>query len=175
MAHENSSEKPAQAGQLPPLVVGPVEINRLRRELAEIGETLLEHTLRRQGSNAQMLKSSQLMNQLVDYNQLNLLDKADRERLSHFLDRLAEKAPVLHISFSADPSPPFMERLMVWLRANIHPQVLVTIGVQPTIAAGCVVRSPNKYFDFSLRQDFTNKRELLLNQISKYRPGETSA
>jgi len=38
--------------------------------------------------------------------------------------------------------------------------------LQPTIAAGCIVRTTNKYFDFSLRQDFTDKRELLLKQIA---------
>lgn len=165
--HSGSKDEKPKAGQLPPLVVGPVEINRLRRELAAIDETLLEHTLRKQGGNAQMLKSSQLMDQLVTFNKLNLLHKSDRERLHRFLDAVAERAPVLHISFSADPPPPFLERLMAWLRANIHPQILVTIGVQPTIAAGCIVRSTNKHFDFSLRQDFTDKRDVLLQQIGK--------
>ena len=164
MAHEQ------KAGQLPPLVVGPVEISRLRRELAAIDETLLEHTLRKKGGSARMLKTSQLMDQLADLNELNLLHKTDRERLHRFLEAVASRAPVLHISFSADPSPAFLEKLMSWLREKIHPQVLVTIGVQPTIAAGCIVRSPNKYFDFSLRQDFTDKRELLLEQISGHKP-----
>ncbi len=160
MAHEQ------KAGQLPPLVVGPVEISRLRRELAAIDETLLEHTLRKKGSSARMLKTSQLMDQLVSLNKLNLLHKADRERLHRFLEAVTGRAPVLHISFSADPPPAFLEKLMTWLREKIHPQVLVTIGIQPTIAAGCIVRGPNKYFDFSLRQDFTDKRELLLKQIA---------
>ncbi len=160
MAHEE------KAGQLPPLVVGPVEVNRLQRELAAIDETLLEHTLRKKSSSARMLKTSQLMDELVDLNKLNLLHKTDRERLHRFLEAVTDRAPVLHISFSADPPPAFLEKLITWLRDKIHPQVLVTIGIQPTIAAGCIVRSPNKYFDFSLRQDFTDKRELLLKQIA---------
>lgn len=174
MAHEGSKAE-SKTGQLPPLLVGPAEINRLRRELAEIDETLLGQTLRKKGSNAQMLKSSQLMDQLVDYNQLNLLNKDDRDRLSNFLEAITKKAPVLHISFCADPSAPFLEKLMVWLRENIHPQVLVTIGVQPTIAAGCIVRSTNKYFDFSLRQDFTDKRDILLKQISAHQTQKADA
>lgn len=162
---ENGDGKAPRAGQLPPLVIGPVEINRLRRELEAIDGTLLDHTLRKKGTAGQMLRSSQLMDRMVDANRLNLLHKTDRERLRRFLDAVADKAPVLHISFSADPPPSFMESLMTWLRRNIHPQVLVTVGVQPTIAAGCIVRSTNKYFDFSLRQDFAGKRELLLKQI----------
>lgn len=171
MGHENNDEKRSRAGQLPNLVVGLVDINRLRRELAAIDETLLEHTLRKKDGGSQMLKSSRLMDQLVVSNDLNLLHQSDRERLRRFLETIAERAPVLHISFSADPSPSFLERLMAWLRQNIHPQILVTIGVQPTIAAGCIVRSTNQYFDFSLRQDFTEKKGLLLKQISGQRQG----
>jgi hypothetical protein len=173
MARDNTRSDKPKAGQLPPLIVGPVEINRLRRELTAIDDTLLEHTLRKQGSNAQMLKTSRLMDQMVDLNQLNLLHKTDRERLRRFLDAVTERAPVLHISFSADPAPAFLDRLMAWLRDNIHPQVLVTIGVQPTIAAGCIVRGPNRYFDFSLRQDFAGKSELLMKHISA--PGRERA
>ena len=50
---------------------------------------------------------------------------------------------------------------MTWLRREIHPLVLMTVGLQPNIGAGCIVRTTNKYFDFSLRQDFANKRDLL--------------
>jgi hypothetical protein len=167
MAHEKAKTASPKAGQLPPLVIGPVEIGRLRRELAAIDEAFLEHTLRKKGNNAQMLKPSQLMDQLVELNKLNLLHKDDRQRLRRFLEAVADRAPLLHISFSADPPPAFMERLMAWLREQIHPQALVTVGIQPTIAAGCIVRTTNKYFDFSLRQDFADKRELLLEQISR--------
>jgi hypothetical protein len=41
----------------------------------------------------------------------------------------------------------------------------MTVGVQPTIAAGCIMRTTNKYFDFSLRQDFEGKRDLLLEEL----------
>ncbi|HET7060055.1 MAG TPA: hypothetical protein VFH99_01915 [Candidatus Saccharimonadales bacterium] len=167
MAHETDKTAPQKPkhGQLPAPLAGPVEVGRLLRELETLDNTLLEHTLRKQGGNAQMLKSSRLMEQLADLNGLNLLQKTDRERLRRFLEAVSQRAPVLHISFSADPSPVFMEKLMTWLRKEIHPQVLVTVGVQPTIAAGCIVRSTNKYFDFSLRQNFIAKRDLLLQQI----------
>jgi hypothetical protein len=173
MAHESNNDG-TRTGQLPPLVVGLVEINRLLRELATIDDTLLEHTLRKTDSDARMLKTSRLMDQMVDLNELNLLHKTDRERLRRFLDAVVGRAPTLHISFSADPSPNFLEKLMVWLRENIHPQVLVTIGVQPTIAAGCIVRGPNKHFDFSLRQDFEDKRQMLIDQITGARPREVA-
>ncbi|HYH36035.1 MAG TPA: hypothetical protein VD706_00875, partial [Candidatus Saccharimonadales bacterium] len=76
-----------------------------------------------------------------------------------------QRSPVLHISFSADPSPTFTEKLMTWLREEIHPLVLLSVGLQPTIGAGCIVRTTNKQFDLSLREDFLKKRELLLSQL----------
>jgi F0F1-type ATP synthase delta subunit len=78
------------------------------------------------------------------------------------------------MSFSADPSASFIERLMAWLRQEINPYVLVSVGLQPNIGAGCVVRSTNRQFDFSLRQDFLNKRDLLMNKIIAGQP-ETQA
>ncbi len=165
-------EHESRPGQLPVLVVGPLEVSRLLRELQAIDGTLLEHTLRKDGKSAHMLKTSPLMDQLVSINKLNLLHKKDRERLARFLEVVKRRAPILHISFSADPAPAFMERLMDWLRREIHPQVLVTIGVQPTIAAGCIVRGPNKYFDFSLRQDLAAKRDILLQGIAGRQPNQ---
>jgi F0F1-type ATP synthase delta subunit len=175
MAHEQDKTTSSKPGQLPPSVASPAEINRLRRELSVIDNALLEHTLRKSGGNAEMLKTSHLMDKLVEVNQLSLLHKEDRQRLARFLEAVSARAPVLHISFSTDPAPAFLERLMAWLRQNIHPQALVTVGVQPTIAAGCVVRTTNKYFDLSLGQDFANKRELLLQQITKQQPKKATA
>lgn len=172
MAHKVKKTEPAtpdhnsRPGQLPALVVGSIEVVRLLKELETIDNALLSHTLRKQGSGANMLKTSRLMDQVVHINQLNLLQKTDRQRLARFLESIRKQAPVLHISFSADPPPSFMEKLVAWLRREIHPQVLVTVGVQPTIAAGCIVRSTNKYFDFSLRQGFTAKRDLLIKQLA---------
>jgi F0F1-type ATP synthase delta subunit len=39
--------------------------------------------------------------------------------------------------------------------------VLVQIGLQPNLGAGCVVRTTNKYFDMSLRTKFFDSRDKL--------------
>jgi hypothetical protein len=152
--------------KLPVMVSGPTDIGRLFRELELIDQALLQLGLRKGGSEVKMPKTSRLMDQVIETNKLNLLHKLDRTELEHFLNAIKEKSPVLHMSFSADPSPGFIEKLMTWLRKEIHPQLLLTIGLQPTIGAGCIVRTTNKQFDFSLREDFLSKRELLLGQIA---------
>lgn len=153
--------------RLPVMAATPTDIIRLIQELVAIDESLLQLGIRKGGTAVKLPKTSQLMDMTVKANLLNLLHDDDRRMLRRFLEEVRKKSPVLHMSFSADPSPAFIEKLMTWLRKEIHPQVLLSIGLQPTLGAGCIVRTTNKQFDFSLRQDFLNKRELLLKQIAK--------
>lgn len=152
---------------LPVSVVGPTDIVRLIRELESLDEAMLQLSLRKEGApETKLPKTSKLMDQIAHVNKLNLLKKPDRQGLEQFLKDTKKQSPVMHISFSADPSPAFLEKLMSWLRREIDPAVLLTIGLQPNVGAGCIVRTTNKQFDFSLRQDFAKKRDLLLQQIA---------
>jgi len=147
--------------RLPVLVVRPGDLGRLVRELAVIDDRLLQLKLRQAGSEVKLPKTTQLMDQLIALNGLNLLQVGDRDWLIEALGAIKDHAPVLNISFSVDPSPVFMGKLMTWLRREIHPFVLVNIGLQPNIAAGCVVRTTNQVFDFTLRRNFAQKRDML--------------
>lgn len=160
---------------LPLSVVGPVDLGRVRRELLSIDNELLGLQLRTPGVEVKMPKTSRIMDELVSLNKLNLLIDDDRKVLQQFLDTIHQRAPRLHISFSADPSPLFVQKLMTWLRAQIHPVVLLTIGLEPNIGAGCVVRTTNKYFDLSLAQDFAKHRDLLMEKLRAPLPEETAA
>lgn len=151
---------------LPIQVVGPVEVGRLIRELEAIDTAILQGKLRTDGGEFDRPKTSQLMNATLDMNKLDILNESDRRSLAYLLHTIRDQAPVLHISFSADPTMAFIEKLMTWLRREIHPVVLLTIGLQPNIGAGCIVRSTNKQFDFSLRQDFLKKHELLRKSLA---------
>lgn len=151
---------------LPPAVATPSDVGRLVRELSAVDDSLLQLGLRAGGTAVKMPKTSRLMDQIIQLNKLNLLKPADRRALKQYLTAVQAKAPVLHVSFSADPAPDFIEKLMTWMRRELHPQVLLTVGLQPGIGAGCVVRTTNKYFDLSLRQTFAKHRELLLKGLS---------
>lgn len=151
---------------LPVTIASPVDVGRLIHEIEVIDEALLQLHIRSGGTKTTMPKTSRLLEKTAETNRLNLLREEDRNELRQFLTAIKEQSPVLHISFSADPSPSFIDNLMAWLRREIHPSVLLTTGLQPNIGAGCIVRSTNKQFDFSLRQDFLDKRELLLKQLA---------
>ena len=157
-------EKPGLA--LPIIIVGTVDLNRLLREIKKLQATLQAQLLRSEGHVAQTLpKLSQILDEFVQLNKLDLLQAADQKRAIRFLEDVRDHAPKIHVSFSADPSPQFMSKFTFWFRNNIHPTILITVGLQPGIGAGCVVRTANKYFDFSLSKSFENNRELLVQQL----------
>lgn len=147
------------------------DLSHVTRELEKLDEFLRASAIRQPGSPMQLPKSSKLFEELVAGSKLNMLQAEDREYLLKSLTWLREHGPVLHMSFSSEPSTIFVEKLTNWLRKNISPFVLLQIGLRPNIGAGCVVRTTNKYFDFSLRKHFLAQRDLLMLQIA----GETPA
>jgi F0F1-type ATP synthase delta subunit len=55
--------------------------------------------------------------------------------------------------------------MIIWLRKEIDPRIIIHVGLQPTIAAGIVLRTPNKQFDFSLRRHLYKNRDKLLEVL----------
>lgn len=151
--------------QLPLGITSPADVGRLLRELEGLERFFHQTEIRTPGSNMQPPKSSNLFDEIASSNQLNMLHEQDRAKLRSFLNSVKAAAPVLHMSFAADPSPLFMQKLMTYLRREIHPLVLVRTGLQPNIGAGCILRTRNKVFDLSLRQRFASKRNLLLERL----------
>lgn len=150
---------------LPTSVISRIDVGRLLREIEGIDQFLNQAAIRQPGTSLKMPKTSKLMDEVVQLNKLNLLVDEDRRRLLTLMMVIQKKAPLLHFSFSADPSPLFSQKLITWLRQEIHPMALISIGLQPNIGAGCVLRTTNKYFDFSLRERFKKQRPLLVEKL----------
>ncbi len=149
---------------LPISVISRSDIGRLLREIDGLEAAMQRKSVQ---ADQQLLPASRLLDDLGEQNKLNLLQAEDRKNLKLFLSGVRESAPVLHFSFSVDPSARFLNSLLIWLRREIHPQVLLQIGLEPTIGAGCVLRTTNRFFDFSLRSYFDSQRELLMNKLKE--------
>lgn len=159
MAHEQNLS-------LPNIAVGRSEVVRLQRELEALGEYLHQAALRKTpAADIKLPKTSRLLDEFMTMNKFNLMHREDHEQAVAALQAVVEHAPRLHISFSTEPSSAFLVKLVDWLRQNISPTVLVQVGLQPGIAAGCVIRTPNRQFDLSLGQSFRRNRELLMRQL----------
>jgi len=165
-----ASAAPAGKLTLPVLVFGLVEVRRLKRELEALEDYISQSQLRSPGRQAALPRLSRLLDALASENHMNLLQPEHREALKQFLVQTEKGAPTLHISFASDPSSAFTAKMVAWLRANIAPDALLEIGLQPVIAAGCVVRTTNKVFDLSLRGRFADADGLLMQALEKAGP-----
>lgn len=151
--------------KLPTSIVGQTDINRLLRELAALDDFFLAAAARAAGTPVKPPRITFMLEQAARDNKFNLLEEASRDELKTKLQAVLKSAPVLHISFAAEPSPRTTDSILSWLRTNIHPQALVVIGLQPTIAAGCVLRSGNQIFDMSLRTRLQQQESYLVKLI----------
>lgn len=141
------------------------DVSKLMREAEALEDQMRQSAIRNPASVPALPPISPLLEEISLLNKLELVQKADRTRLVQFLQAVREKAPTLHMSFSSLATPSFKEQLVNWLRKEIHPLILIQVGLQPAIGAGCVVRTTNKHFDFSLKQRFAKKREQLVASL----------
>lgn len=160
-----AEQAPRQSLQIPLGAVTRADVGRLAQEAESIDNFLQSAAVRQPGTAVQLPKTSNLFDELVNMNKINLLLPADRQLLMKFLEQLRMNAPTIHISFSSDPSPSFQVKLITWIRQQIDPNMLLRIGLQPSIGAGCMVRSTNKVFDFTLRQKFLDKKPALVELL----------
>lgn len=161
-----------KAFNLPLSVVTPIDIARLIRELDGLDEYLRQMSLR-QGQDLQELPNySRMLDGVVHNNNMNLLDGNERQSLKQQLINLQKTAPVLHISFSAEPPGSYVQKIVDWLRQNLDPLILVRVGLQPNIGAGCIVRTPNRQFDLSLRSYFDSKHDFFMRKLHEVLSGE---
>lgn len=152
---------------LPLSVITVIDLARVGRELTDVDEFMLQASLRKPGTPMNLPRLSKLLDDTASANKLNLLEEKDRKALINALSYVKEHAPRLHISFSAEPNAQFVTKIADYIRKNIHSLALIQIGVQPTIAAGCIFRTPNKQFDLSLRQHLKQSRTVLSELIHK--------
>src|ERR1700683_1968341 len=106
---------------LPVSVITRGDLSSLMRELDAIDKFFMDLELRPSGSSITPPHTSKKMEDLLGYNKLNILKTDDRARLRLQLQGLRLSVPILHISFSVEPTQAFLEKIIVWLRKEIHP------------------------------------------------------
>jgi hypothetical protein len=113
------------------------------------------------------MRLGRLYTELAALNGYDLTNDGQRAELLASIEDTLNNAPTVTLSFAVDPSADVMLKLVEWFRRSVHPQVLIRIGLQPNIAAGCILRTPSKLYDFSLRRHFTEQRLLLVRRLQE--------
>lgn len=149
---------------LPIVIASRQDITNVHRELRLFDDAAMQSVMRHDNPVKYPAISAKLRG-VVQANQVDLHDESHRKKLLAKLDALKNSAPTVHISFPVEPSAEILQELVAWFRKEIHPNIVIRVGLQPTIAAGVIVRTPNHQFDFSLRKHLQKNREKLVEVL----------
>jgi hypothetical protein len=163
MDHE--AAKPKQL-ELTSNIVRIGDVNSLVRELEAVENFFLQTKIRRPGEGVVPPRLSRSLEEFTNQNNLNVLYEDQLKTAKDYLTQLQSRAPIITISFATEAPLDFTNKLVKWLRLNIHPEVLLKIGLIPDLVAGCVVRTNNKQFDFSMRQRLKANQTILKGLIT---------
>lgn len=159
MSHEN---------WLPTQIVNRADIIHLLQELETHEQNLQEAKIRKTETVPDV---SKLLKEVAQFVGVDIVKSEDITKLKDWLKKTKQSAPVVHISFSSNPSGDFLQKITAWFRKEINPLTLLQVGIQPSIAAGCTVRTTSKYFDMSLRSHLQGKNDLLFERVREVKNG----
>ena len=154
---------------LPPALIGRADLARLLREIESIDNELGAQKVRNRGTDTNasyhMPTMSRSLSDFIDLNEIDLSDDQGRMVLSERLRAVKDKAPVVHMTFAVDADPDFLQKLVGWIRTEVHPQALISVGLQPALIGGVYIRTPNHVHDFSLKALMQGKRNIIVNEF----------
>lgn len=153
---------------LPSALIGRVDLARLIREVETVDGELETQKVKSHGNVTYHLPTmSQSLSDFIEINTVDLTDDKARMHLKEQLKKLKDKAPVVHMTFATAAEPEALGELVAWLRTEVHPQALVSVGLQPALIGGVYVRTPNHVYDFSMRALMHDKRAVIVKQLEE--------
>lgn len=157
--------------KLPTTLSSVQDLHRLSRELEALDTYIDQASLRGQPLTA-LPRMTNVLESIVRDNNFDLMQATIRRELRQTVATYLKTAPVIHMSFAVEPPVQMVQKIVSWFREKVHPATILQVGIQPTIAAGCVLRTPNKYFDFSLRQHLKRNQDKLAASIREHSEAE---
>ena len=151
---------------LPASLVGRADIVRVLREIEELDNDLTSQAIREPGKPLTVPSLSKSVSELVELNGIALTDQGSRTGLVANM-RLAKNSPSVQLTFATEPEIEVVIDLVAWIRTHLHPAALVIIGLQPAIVGGCVVRTPDHIYDFSMRAHFKAALPTLASDLAR--------
>ena len=159
---------------LPPSVVSKVDVARLVIEAEQIDAQQTADAVREKvgvTTHSEVAMSQQLSDFLAQ-NQLVFGAAPERSELIKQLRHLKENVPVIHMTFAVPADRESLQQLAQWLRGSVHPQAVISVGLQPNLVAGVSVRTTNHVHDFSMRSALKKNHGLLVKELGALRGTE---
>ncbi|HSX30529.1 MAG TPA: hypothetical protein VLE99_01295 [Candidatus Saccharimonadales bacterium] len=155
---------------LPPALITRADLARLVREVETVDNDLEAQKARNHTTGKTGYHLPSTGRALADFLELNKIDLANDQRrmeLKEHLRVLKDHAPIVHMTFAVDAQPEFLQRLSAYLRKEIHPQALISVGLQPGLIGGVYVRTPNHVHDFSIKTLLASKRDIIMQELER--------
>lgn len=152
---------------LPPSIVTKVDVSRLVSEMEQVDNELITRDAHIK-ANVPITSQISLSQQLSDFLSVNTLEIGDGAMRSDLIKRLRHiknTAPMVHITFASSADTESLRELVVWLRQSVHPQSVITVGLQPSLIGGAYIRTPNRVHDFSLRARLAGHRDIITKEV----------
>lgn len=161
-------ESRSSNAMLPVYIIGKPQLSAILREIQYMDDVMHQNNLTDSISAVASMHattSNRGLNELAQSRGYRLDSSNDRQQLARDVQSLIASSPEYHISFASEPPIRKLKQLVQWLRENVHPQLLVQVGLQPLITAGCVIRTNNSVIDLSLRRSFDEALPVLLREV----------
>jgi F0F1-type ATP synthase delta subunit len=151
---------------LPPALISKVDLAHLIREVEAVDGNLEAQKVRGfQKEQYRLPPMSRSLSEFLELNKVDIIDDHNRMVFKEQLRTLKDRAPVVHLTFAAPSDPESLEYLTDWIRKELHPMALVTVGLQPSLIGGVYIRTPNHIHDLSMRALFEGKTSILVHDL----------
>lgn len=156
---------------LPPSVVTKIDVSRLVSEVEQLDSELTAAAVRAKTGAPQAAQPtiSEQFAAFLTQNKLPFDTSQARSALVQQMRLMKDKVPVIHMTFAVQADPVSLQQIVQWLRTSVHPQVVISVGLQPSLVAGVYMRTPNHVRDLSLRTLLTGQHEVLVKELEALR------
>lgn len=158
---------------MPPCIATRRDVAGLVRELENIDASLTESEAR-QKVDATVDEGPAFSDQLIDFlseNHISLGDAGERRQLLQRMQQFKATMPIVHLTFASEADSGSLQQLVAWIREAIHPQAVLTVGLQPELIGGVHIRTTNHVHDLSVRARLGDARHLIREELEAINAG----
>jgi F0F1-type ATP synthase delta subunit len=161
----------------PPALVGRSDLSRLLRELEALDNELESQKARSHGKTDgyHIPNMSRALNDFLEINKIDIANDHVRMDIRSQMRKLKDHAPVVHMTFATETDPESMQKIVDWIRKELHPQALISVGLQPSLVGGVYIRTPNHVHDLSIRAHMRDSREVIVKALDALAKGVQTA
>lgn len=155
--------------RLPNTIGGKRDLILAMREIEQILSDEIQNDVRSKYGAEQHKQSHagrHMVDELLKENNLNHEIATLRQVLKSMED-FKNHSPQIRLAFSQEPDPDMYRKVVEWFRREIHPGVLVQIGVQPSIGGGFTMQTPVRRYDFSFKTKILNSTDKFLEVMKR--------